>query len=100
MAYSEEQKTEIVNDVCKRIISGEAIRTILKDESLPDFSTFLNWVSVDEVKSKQYARSMEIRGELLFEETVDIADNASNDWMENNEPNNVGYKLNGEHSLI
>ena len=74
MAYSEIDKTRIVNEVCGRILSGEAVRNIMKDSTLPDFSTLLEWVSVDEIKSKQYARAMEIRGELLFEEMLEIAD--------------------------
>lgn len=97
MAYSEKQKEDIVNKVCDRIISGEPVRDILQDPTLPKFSTFLIWLSKDEEKSNQYARAMEIRSELLFEETLEIADNGSNDWMENNDPDNPGYRLNGEH---
>lgn len=99
MAYSEEDKTRIINQVCGRILGGEAIRTIMKDSKLPDFSTFLEWVSVDDVKSKQYARAMEIRGELLFEEMLEICDDASNDWMEkfDKKGDNIGWQLNGEH---
>lgn len=99
MAYSEEDKTRIVNQVCGRILSGEAVRNIMKDSELPDFSTLLEWVSVDEVKSKQYSRAMELRGELLFEEMIDICDDGSNDWMErfNREGEVVGWQVNGEH---
>lgn len=97
MAYSEEQKNEIVNKVCDRILRGEPMRDILSDKDMPAASTFLIWVSEDDAKSKQYARAMEIRGELLFQETLDIADNGSNDWMVINDPDNLGYKLNGEH---
>jgi hypothetical protein len=97
MAYNKEKKSEIVTSVCARIINGEAMREILKDEDLPHFSTFLLWVSQDLAKSEQYAQAMHVRSELLFEETLDIADNGSNDWMENKDPNNAGYKFNGEH---
>lgn len=99
MAYSEEDKTRIVNQVCGRILSGGAVRNIMKDSELPDFSTLLEWVSVDEVKSKQYSRAMELRGELLFEEMIDICDDGSNDWMErfNREGEVVGWQVNGEH---
>lgn len=73
MAYSEEQKTEIVDTVCKRIIEGEAVRNILKEKDMPDFTTWLNWMK-DEGKSKQYARAMELRAEIMFEEILRIAD--------------------------
>jgi hypothetical protein len=33
----------------------------------------------------------------LAEETLDIADDGRNDWMERNDPKNQGYEFNGEH---
>jgi len=81
MAYSEAQKNEIVNTVCERIANGESVRAILKDDNLPSFRHFLVWISEDEVKGKQYARAMEIRSDVLFEEILDIADEAENDFF-------------------
>lgn len=95
MAYSEEDKTNIVNTVCERIMEGEAIREIMKDKSLPNFNTLLIWISNDEKKSNQYAKAMEIRSELLFEEMLEIADDGSNDHMtitRGNEQYNVENK--------
>ena len=99
MAYSDEQKTDIINQVCKRIIEGESMRNILKDESLPHLSTFLDWISANKAKSEQYARAMEIRGELLFEEMIDIADDGTNDWMDKygKDGEIIGSQINTEH---
>jgi hypothetical protein len=99
MAYSEIEKTKIVNEVCGRILSGEAVRNIMKDSTLPGYNTLLEWINADEKKAKQYARAMEVRGELLFEEMIDICDDGSNDWMEkfDREGENVGWQINGEH---
>ena len=33
---------------------------------------------------------------MLFDEILDIADNASNDWMQANDPNNPGWRQNSE----
>lgn len=73
MAYSEKQKTDILNKVCKRIIEGEAVRNILKEKDMPDFTTWLKWMK-DEEKAKQYAHAMELRAEHMFEEILKIAD--------------------------
>ena len=79
MAYSAEQKQNIINTICERIANGESVRAILKDDNLPAFNTFLIWVSESDEKSKQYEYAMKMRAEVLFEETLEIADDSSND---------------------
>ena len=44
-----------------------------------------------------YAQAKIKQAELLAAETLEIADNASNDWMESNDPDNPGYKFNAEN---
>lgn len=34
---------------------------------------------------------------MLFEEILDIADDASNDWMERQSEKSAGWELNGDH---
>ena len=41
--------------------------------------------------------SNEAQADALAEETLEIADDGKNDWMLDNDPDNPGYKLNGEH---
>jgi hypothetical protein len=50
----------------------------------------------DEAFREQYARACDIRAEAIFEDILDIADNGSNDWMRDNDPENEGYRQNGE----
>lgn len=81
MAYSQEDKDRIVNTICFRISEGESLRSIVKDEGMPDLTTFLVWISEDQVKSKQYARAMELRADSMFEDMLDIADDSSEDIL-------------------
>lgn len=75
MAYSEEEKTKIFDNICEIIINGKSLRTALKSSKVKiDVSTFFVWLREDEIKSKQYARATIERAELMFEDMCDIAD--------------------------
>lgn len=74
MAYSEEEKTNLINDICQRVSNGEALRTVLQSSDMPDSTTFYNWIDSDEEKSKQYARATSERADAIFEEILEIAD--------------------------
>jgi hypothetical protein len=64
---------------------------------MPDCATVFRWIRVKEGFREQYTRAKEESADALLEETLDIADDGSNDWMESNDPNNPGYRANGEH---
>jgi len=75
MAYSEEQKTKIFDNICEIIVNGKSLRTALKSSKVKiDVSTFFVWMREDENKSNQYARATIERAELMFEDMIDIAD--------------------------
>ena len=44
----------------------------------------------------QYAQAREIQAECLVDDIIDICDDGSNDFIENNDPDNKGYSVNGE----
>ena len=66
MAYSEEQKEEILNNIFNMIESGKSLRFALSQIPLSS-STFFIWIEEDPKKSKQYAYVTDIRTELKFE---------------------------------
>jgi len=72
MAYTDKQKTEIVNRACEAIAQGEPIREILKGDDMPSSSTFFSWIEEDIEKAKQYARVLNVRAHLKFDEIDDI----------------------------
>ena len=67
MAYNKEDKDKILNTIFTEIINGRAVRNILKDDEMPNVTTFYAWLDNDDEKSKQYARSIEIRADHKFE---------------------------------
>jgi hypothetical protein len=74
MAYSEEEKIKIFDDICEKIIQGKSLRTALKELNTIPTKTFFVWLREDEDKSKQYARATIERADLMFEDMLDIAD--------------------------
>ena len=66
MAYSEEQKEEILNNIFNMIESGKSLRFALSQIPLSS-STFFIWIEGDPEKSKHYAYVTDIRTELKFE---------------------------------
>ena len=82
--------------ICLRIMDGETLRQVCRDPSLPSRSTVHKWASKNPEFADQYARAMIARSEDLFDELFDIADDATNDWMEVNSEENEGWRANGE----
>ena len=66
MAYSKEQKEEILNNIFNMIESGKSLRFALSQIPLSS-STFFIWIEEYPEKSKQYAYVTDIRTELKFE---------------------------------
>lgn len=99
MAYSDEEKTKIVTEICDRIAEeGIAVRKAITEAKMSS-KTFFKWLKEDKEKGKQYARATDARADKIFEEMLDIADDGTNDWMERLDKDGqpVGWILNGEH---
>jgi hypothetical protein len=79
MAYSDVEKQTIFDEICNKIQTGRSLRSIIKDEGMPDLSTFYVWLKEDVDKSKQYAYATEARAEMIFEDILKIADENEND---------------------
>ncbi len=79
MAYTDKQKTSIINTVCDNIEKGLSLRKALLLDGMPNRNTFYEWIDNDETKLNQYARATEIRADLIFEDILHIADDTSKD---------------------
>lgn len=94
-----EYTPEIAIAVCLRIAEGESLRKVCSDENMPAKATILRWIGRFPEFRDQYAKAKVDGAEALAEELFEIADDGSNDWMEqlDKEGNAIGYRLNGEH---
>ena len=89
---------ELADDICERLACGESMRSVCRDPKMPAVSSVFKWIREDAEFSSQYAKAKEESADALMEEMLDIADNGTNDYMENldGDGNCVGYRLNGE----
>jgi len=87
---------ELADVICERLANGESMRSVCRDESTPAMTTVFRWLREKDDFRAQYAIATEERAEAFVEDMVDIADNATNDWMKSNGEDNEGYRLNGE----
>ena len=91
------KQPETGDRVCERIELGESLNSICKDPDMPSMVTVHRWIDADDGFRSKYARATSIRADRMAEEILEIADDASNDWLEKNGEGAVGWALNGEH---
>lgn len=84
---------ELAANICAQMAEGKSLRTICKADDMPDCSSVFLWLSKYPEFSQYYARAREQRAEAIFEESLEIADDSSSDWIETD----GGPKLNQEH---
>jgi hypothetical protein len=105
---------DLFQKIIERIADGEPLRQICRDEGMPSYRTFYNWIDEDDklLKSEdekvrntslmlasRFARARDDGHDAIAEETLKIADDGTNDWMEKQDKDgkNIGWQLNGEH---
>lgn len=80
MAYTDEEKNTLFEEVCIRIEMGETLKHILHGEgSTMSSNLFFQLLRDSEEKNNRYARAREIQAEILFGEMMEIADTANAD---------------------
>lgn len=94
-----EYKQELADKICEQLSIGYSLRTIIKDPELPSIATIFKWMRTNEEFLNQYARAKQEAADAMAEDILDISDNATNDWMEDNydKGKTPGYALNGEN---
>jgi hypothetical protein len=65
---------EIVNELCARIVEGESLRSICRDDAMPGLSTVFKWLGEHPEFVDQYTRAKEEQAETMADEIVSIAD--------------------------
>jgi hypothetical protein len=81
-------------EVCERIAKGETLSAICRSEGFPDPVTVWRWKEIDDQFAQDFARARELGYDAIADETVRIADDASNDYMESKRG---GKEFDAEH---
>lgn len=90
---------KLADKICKMIAEGQSVRSICAKKDMISMQTFFRWLRKNEKFREQYARACEERSYMHAEEIIEIADDATNDYMEQHDESDelTGYKLNGEN---
>lgn len=74
---------ELGDFICAEIsTSHKSLRTICKPDNMPCVQTVLNWLRTNDDFLAQYTRAKEEQADMLVEETLEIADDSTNDTIE------------------
>lgn len=65
---------ELADAICLRLMEGESLRAICRDDAMPAKSTVLNWVVKDEAFRAKYQEALFVRADGWAEDIVDISD--------------------------
>lgn len=88
---------KLTDKICERLADGESLRSICSSDGMPRQTTVFRWLAAHAEFRERYARAREAQADALFDECLEIADDARNDWMVKNGKDSVGWELNGEH---
>lgn len=73
---------KIADEICGQLAEGRSLRTICKADDMPSCVTVYAWMRAHPEFLKQYTRAKEDSADALAEEMLDIADDGTNDWYE------------------
>lgn len=86
---------KLADKICQMIAQGQSVRSICAKKDMISMQTFFRWLRENDKFREQYARACEERSYMHAEDIIEIADNASNDYMEKLEGD--GYIFNSEN---
>jgi hypothetical protein len=87
----------IAQTICERLADGQSLREICRDDDMPGRTTVLRWLNEHEEFRGQYAIAREAQADHMADEILEIADDASNDWMTRKVGEDEVQVLNTEH---
>jgi hypothetical protein len=88
---------EIEAEIFERLAKGQSLADICEDDWLPSQRTVYRRLKDDEPFRQRYAHAREMQADTIFDEILQIADDARNDWMERKGAEATGWVENGEH---
>lgn len=68
--------------VCERIIEGESLRRITAEDGMPSRGMLMRWLAANPEFRMEYRQARLLAAELMADELLDLADDASRDWIE------------------
>lgn len=67
---------QLLADICEKIAGGQSLRAYCRDNELAE-SSVRRWIAADADAMAHYARACELRGDCIFDEVIEIADDTT-----------------------
>jgi hypothetical protein len=77
-----EYTAELGNTICGRLVDDESLRSICAEPGMPAVVTVASWISNNEEFRDMYARAREFQADCISDDTIDLADAVSTQWVE------------------
>lgn len=84
-------------EILQRLSAGESLRQICKTPGIPSAPTVRDWVLSDPAFAELYARARSAGCDAIAEEIQEIADDATNDFMDRQSKTGVARCLDAEN---
>ena len=65
---------ELADLICNRLIAGESLRGICRDDAMPGTTAVMKWLGIYPDFAEQYARARELQADALADEIVLLSD--------------------------
>ena len=77
-----EYTAELGNTICDRLVDDESLRSICAEPGMPALATVASWISNHREFRDMYARAREFQADCISDDTIDLADAVSTQWVE------------------
>src|SRR4051812_14958854 len=84
MPKLEYDKAKTMALICERMIEGQSLRSICREDGMPGKTTVMRWLGEDDeggALRDQYARAREAMADAMAEDILEIADDTSFDTI-------------------
>jgi len=64
---------DVADEICERLIEGESLNKICKDDHIPSCTTIFKWLDEFPLFARKYARAHELQADTLVNRALEIA---------------------------
>jgi hypothetical protein len=82
MAQESTYTPELAEEICERIANGETLRDICRSPHMPSYRSVYRWREANPEFASRIAHARDCGFDVIAEETIAIADDATNDTIE------------------
>ena len=82
MAYGVEEAEEIQTVFLEQIQTGRSLRSVCKDEGMPNQATIMRWIMAQPEFANKYTRARMNQADVLFDRMEEVEENVANGSMD------------------